>query len=143
MTERMDFDPAIMARRLFARVRATHELGAELAAAAAAEDRFTNSAGDDAAEAYGALVAIGARYPGAAAFQEFLIYTTWSHLMDETVPEHFRRGLTLCDALLARGIDDPEARRRVRAMRASFQAGLGEHPDDAPDYDADLPKGGD
>ncbi|MFZ5863066.1 MAG: hypothetical protein ACOYXR_09535 [Nitrospirota bacterium] len=140
----MNFDPAIVAWQVFCRVRESTELGEDLDAAIAAQERFVGGVGDEASEAYRELVAIGARHPEAAAFCEFLVYTTWSHLMDETVAEHFQRGLALCRALLRRDSDgDDERLARLRAMERSFRSGLGEQADDALDYDADTLKGGD
>lgn len=140
----MNFDPAIVAWQVFCRVRASDELGEDLDAAIDAQERFSGGAGDEASDAYRELVAIGARHPEASAFGEFLVYTTWSHLMDETVAEHFRRGLALCRALLQRESDhDAERLARLRAMEQSFRAGLGEKVDDPLDYDADTLKGGD
>jgi hypothetical protein len=140
----MNFDPAIVAWQVFTRVQASTELGDELDAAVAAQERFSTGAGDEASEAYRELVAIGSRHPEAAAFGEFLVYITWSHLMDETVPEHFERGLALCRSLLQRDAGgDAERLARLRAMEQSFRSGLGERAEDAMDYDADTLKGGD
>ena len=41
----MEFDPAVTTQQVFAQVRASHELGEELAAAVAAEERFSSGAG--------------------------------------------------------------------------------------------------
>lgn len=140
----MNFDPAIVAWQVFTRVQASSELGAELDAAIAAQERFSTGAGDEASAAYRELVAIGSRHPEADAFGEFLVYLTWSHLMDETVPEHFQRGLALCRALLRRDPGgDPARVARLRAMEQSFRAGLGERSEDVMDFDADTLKGGD
>jgi hypothetical protein len=140
----MNFDPAIVAWQVFQRVQVSTDLGGDLAAAIAAQERFSSGAGDEASEAYRELVAIGERHPEAAAFGEFLVYTTWSHLMDETVEEHFRRGLALCRTLLQRESDPaPERLARLRAMERSFLAGLGEKAEDLLDYEADTLKGGD
>ena len=140
----MNFDPAIVAWQVFQRVQASAELDEDLAAAVAAQERFSTGTGDEAAEAYRELVAIGARHPQAAGFGEFLVYATWSHLMDETVAEHFQRGLALCQALLQRDLGgDPDRLARLQAMERSFRAGLGERADDDVDFDADNVKGGD
>jgi hypothetical protein len=140
----MQFDPAISAQQAFAKVQATKELGDELEAAVAAEERFSTSAGDEASAAYRELLAIGARNPEASFFTEFLVYATWTHLMDETTPENFRRGLVLCQQLLQSGSVDDEVRlTRLRAIELSFRGGLGEKSEDVMGYDADLPKGGD
>lgn len=139
----MNFDPAIVAWQVFGRVQASDELGEELDAAIAAQERFSSGSSEEAAAAYRELVAIGARRPEAARFREFLVYATWCHLMDETFLEHFQRGVALCRALLE---NDPggEAERlcRLRAMERSFRAGLGEQ-EDVMDYDEDTLKGGD
>ncbi len=141
----MNVDPAIAAWQAFTRVQASRELGEELDAAVAAQERFSSGTGKEASEAYDELVAIGSRHPEASAYGEFLVYTTWCHLMDETLPEHFQRGAALCQALLSRDTDrDAERRTRLRAMERSFRAGLGEHPEDlVVEYDADNLKGGD
>ena len=140
----MEFDPAVAARKAFEQVQASDELGEELEAAEAAEERFSSSTGEEASDPYRELVAIGARYPEAASFGEFLVYITWSHLMEETHPEHFRRGLALCRDLLRRDPGrDPPRLKRLRDMEQSFRAGLGEIPGELVDYEADTPKGGD
>ena len=140
----MEFDPAIAARQVFEQVQKSNELGEELEAVVEAEERFSSSAGDEAREAYHQLVAIGARYPEAVGFGEFLVYITWSHLMDETYPEHFKRGLALCEDLLKRDSGgDPGRVKRLRGMEQSFRAGLGETGEDLMEYDTDTPKGGD
>lgn len=140
----MNFDPAITAWQMFTRVQASQELGEELEAAVAAQERFSSGTGEEASEAYRELVAIGARHPEALVFGEFLVYATWCHLMDETVPEHFQRGVILCRALLQRDAGgDTDRLRRLRAMEQSFRAGLGEQSEDGLDDDADTLKGGD
>jgi hypothetical protein len=141
----MNFDPAIVAWQVFTRVQASNELGAELERAIAAQERFSSGSGDEAAEAYRELVAIAELRPEAEGFREFLVYATWCHLMDETVAEHFHRGLALCRALLQRGDagDDAERLKRLLAMERSFRAGLGDKAEDVMDYDEDTFKGGD
>ncbi len=140
----MQFDPAVAAQQAFAKARAGAELGGELAAAVEAEERFSFSAGDDASEAYRELVAIGERHPEASYFLEFLVYTTWCHLMDETVPEHFKRGVALCGQLLRQNPGDGSERfKRLRSIQQSFRAGLGEKSEDLMKYDADNLKSGD
>src|SRR3990172_876565 len=98
----MNFYPAITAWQVFTRVQASKELGVELEAAVAALERFSSGTGEEVSEAYRELVAIGAHHPEALVFGEFLVYATWCHLMDETLPEHFTRGVILCRALLQR-----------------------------------------
>jgi len=140
----MSFDPGIAAQLAFAKARQCAELGDELAAAVAAEERFSTTAGDDASAAYRELVAIGARHPEASYFLEFLVYATWCHLMDETAPEHFKRGVVLCRQLLQGGLGgDAERVTRLRSIEQSFRAGLGEKPEELIDYDEDALKGGD
>ncbi len=140
----MNFDPAISAWQAFTRVRTANELGEELEAAIAAQERFSSGVGEEASAAYRELVAIGARHPESAGFGEFLVYTTWCHLMDETTAEHFQRGATLCRALLGRDTGwDAERLSRLRAIEQSFRAGLGDKAEDVMDYDADTLKGGD
>jgi hypothetical protein len=141
---KIQFDPAMAAQQAFAKARSSAELGAELEAAVAAEERFSTSAGDEAAEAYRELLAIGDRHPEASYFLEFLVYATWTHLMDETTPENFRRGVVLCRQLLKSGTVTEAGRlERLRAIEQSFRGGLGEKTEDIMDYEADLPKGGD
>jgi len=140
----MNFDPAITAWQVFTRVQASDELGEELEVAIAAQERFSGGSGEEAATAYRELVAIGSRHPAATGFTEFLVYATWCHLMDETFPEHFQRGVSLCQALLQSDLgEDAERLNRLRAMERSFRAGLGEKAEDVTDYDADTPRGGD
>jgi len=140
----MGFDPAVAARQVFAQVQASNELGEELEAAVEAEDRFSNSTGEEASEAYRKLLAIGARHPEAAAFGEFLVYITWCHIMDETHPEHFNRGLALCQDLIQHDSGgDAERLKRLRAMERSFRTALGADSGDLMNYDADTPQGGD
>ncbi|MEO5656221.1 MAG: hypothetical protein ABIO65_04110 [Nitrospiria bacterium] len=141
----MNFDPAVTAWQVFLRVQASGELGEDLAAAVAAEERFSGGDGAEASQAYGELVAIGTRHPEATTFGEYLVYITWSHLMDETLPEHFQRGLALCRHLLRRESGgDAERLARLRSMERSFRAGLGERPEELMvEYDTDTLKGGD
>jgi hypothetical protein len=64
--------------------------------------------------------------------------------MDETHPEHFKRGLALCKELLKQNFGGDSGRlKRLRAMEQSFRAGLGTESGDLMDFDADTPKGGD
>jgi hypothetical protein len=140
----MQFDPAVAAQQAFKKVRASDELGDELEAAAAAEERFSSGIGDEASEAYRELLAIGARHPEASYFLEFLVYATWSHAMDETTPENFKRGVVLCRHLLQQDLGgDAERTKRLRAIEQSFRNGLGEEPDELIDYETDTFTGGD
>ena len=138
------FDPAVAAQQAFAKAQTSAELGDELSAAVAAEERFSSSTGDEASAAYREMVAIGARHPEASFFLEFLVYATWTHLMDETTPENFKRGLGLCQQLLQQDLGGDAGRlKRLLAIEQSFRAGLGEKSEDVMGYEADLPKGGD
>ena len=140
----MGFDPAVAAKEVFSQVQASDELGEELEAAIEAEELFSNSAGEEASEAYRELLAIGACHPEAETFGEFLVYTTWCHIMDETHPEHFKYGLALCQALIQRDSGgDAERLVRLKGMEQSFRAGLGADSVDLMDYDADNPQGAD
>jgi hypothetical protein len=141
----VQFDPAVAAQQAFVRVRSGAELGDDLAAAMEAEERFSSGVGDAASTAYRELVAIGERRQEASFFTEFLIYATWCHLMDETVPEHFKRGLALCRRLLGQLGSGGDAERitRLRSIEQSFRAGLGEQSEDLMGYDADSLLGGD
>ena len=140
----MEFDTSIASGRMFELVQASDELGDELETVLEAEERFSNSVGEEAATAYRELVAVGDRHPDADLFKEYLVYITWNHLMDETYPEHFRRGLTLSRDLIRRDTGaNGERLRRLQAMEESFRAGLGGKSEDLMDFDADLPKGGD
>ena len=141
---KIQFDPAIAAQQAFTKSRASAELGDELEAAVAAEERFSSSAGEEASQAYRELLAIGTRHPQASYFLEFLVYATWTHLMDETTPENFRRGVDLCRQLVQSGsVKEAERLDRLRKIEQSFRGGLGEKSEDLMDYEADLPKGGD
>lgn len=140
----MNIDPSIAAWQAFTRAQASGEVGEELEAAVAAEERFSSGSGDERTEAYHELVAIGGRHPRAGAFGEFLVFITWSLLMDEPVREHFERGLSLCRDVIGRDAgDDPERLRRLRAMEHSFRGGLVEMAEDLMGYDADTLKSGD
>jgi hypothetical protein len=134
----LQFDPAVAAQQAFAKVRGSSELGRELEAAVEAEERFSSSAGEEASAAYRELVAIGERLPAASYFTEYLVYATWCHLMDETFPEHFERGVALCQRLLRRHPGATAERFvRLRAIEKSFRAGLGEKAEDPLGYDED------
>ena len=97
----LSFDPAIAARTAFQLAQTRNELGADGASAAEWEAAFSASAGADATQAYRRLLTLGARYPTARAFQEFLIYSTWQQAAEDPIAEHFQQGLKLCDRFLA------------------------------------------
>jgi hypothetical protein len=138
------FDPAIAAQRSFQRAQAIGELGSDHQAVTEAEETFSAGAGSEAKGAYLALQKIGERHPGAAAFQEFLIYITWQQAAEETIPAHFRKGVELCDRYLQRwGQVSGQAVEQIRELRASFRSGLGLDDDDPHDYEQDTIKGGD
>ena len=141
----MNFDPAIAARRSLQRSEQLGELGPDVEAVVESEATFSESAGPDARAAYRALLDVGARHPDAGAFQAFLIYITWQQAAEETIPEHFQTGMTLCDRYLAAGSHrDEQDTSQIRELRASFRAALGlDEDDDDHGYDADVFKGGD
>ena len=141
----MQFDPAIAARLSFKRAQESGELGHDLEKARAAEETFSEGAGDEAKAAYHALQEIGERHPDAVAFQEFLIYSTWQQVTEETIPAHFQRGEKLCDRYLSQlksGHDEAQA-AQISDLRRSFRAGLGLGDEEDEDYDEDTLKGGD
>ena len=141
----MQFDPAIAARLSFKRAQDLKELGHELEKARASEEIFSASAGSEAKAAYRTLLEIGERHPDAVAFQEFLIYSTWQQVTEETIPAHFQRGAELCDRYLSRlksGHDETQA-EQISDLRRSFRGGLGLGDEEDEDYDEDTLKGGD
>jgi hypothetical protein len=145
----LSFDPAIAGHTAFEVAQSRHELGADSVEAAEWQATFSESAGEEATQAYRRLLALGERYPDADAFHEFLIYSTWQQAAEDPMAEHFQQGLTLCDRFLARaGTADPSQSRRVaqiRALRVSFLNALGvkEQDDVGEEYDRDAFKGGD
>lgn len=139
----MNFDPAVAGREAFERAQEAFELGGDLEAAVDAEEVYSSSAGEDALAAYRELLAIGERNPESSNFLEYLVYATWSHLMDGPSPEHFKRGLALCRHLLMMDLGDDERTERLRAIEQSFRAGLGEKTEEGLDFGADTLKGGD
>lgn len=141
----MQFDPAIAAQRSFKCAQESGELEQDLEKAREAEQIFSESAGSEAKAAYRTLLEIGERHPGAVAFQEFLIYSTWQQVTEETIPAHFQRGAELCDRYLSRlksGHDETQA-AQISDLRRSFRAGLGLGDEEEEDYDEDTLKGGD
>jgi hypothetical protein len=141
----VQFDPAIAARLSFKHAQELGELGQDLENARAAEAIFSESAGSEAKAAYRTLLEIAERHPDAVAFQEFLIYSTWQQVTEETIPAHFQRGAELCDRYLSRlksGYDETQA-EQISDLRRSFRAGLGLGDEEEEDYDEDTLKGGD
>ena len=141
----MNFDPAIAAQAALARARANGELADDLAAVVDAEERFSSSAGADAAEAYQELTEIGERHIDAEAYQAFLIHITWQQVTEQTIPRYFQHGHALSRRYLDRFADvDHDERRRVEALHQSFRAGLGlaDETEDE-EYERDTFKGGD
>jgi hypothetical protein len=141
----VQFDPAIAARLSFKRAQDLGELGQDFEKARAAEETFSESAGTEAKAAYRTLLEICERHPEATSFQEFLIYSTWQQVTEETIPAHFQRGAELCDRYLTRpacGHDEIQA-AQISDLRRSFRAGLGLGDEEEEDYDQDTLKGGD
>ena len=140
----MNFDPAIAAQAALARVRANGDLQGDLDRVLDAEERFSSSAGHEAADAYRELVEIGERHLDVEAYQAFLVHITWQQVTEQTIPQYFQRGLMLSGRYLERFSDAGEERRRVEALHDSFRAGLGITDDtEEHDYDRDTFKGGD
>lgn len=140
----MQFDPALAAQAAFQ--SAETELGEDWDRAVELEQAFSSSAGQKAADAYGALLNLSQRHPEARAFQAFCIYITWQQVTEETIARHFHTGLRLCEQYLA----SPEGKTRehlgqVEELCGSFRAGLGmDHEDDMQqEFRQDTPKGGD
>ncbi len=140
----MRFDPALAAQAAFQ--KAETELGEDLETAVELEQVFSSSAGQEAAEAYEALLNLAQRHPDAHAFNAFCIYITWQQVTEETIPRHFQTGLRLCEHYLA----SPQGKRRedltqVEELCESFRAGLGMNQEDEMqrEFRRDTPKGGD
>ena len=140
----MHFDPALAARAAFQHAEA--ELGPDWPTALELEEVFSSSAGQDASDAYEALLQLGHRHPGAQAFQAFCIYITWQQVTEHTIGRHFETGLRLCDRYLSLRSDKNEIDvAQVQELRESFIAGLGIHQEDElqQEFRRDVPKGGD
>jgi hypothetical protein len=140
----MQFDPALAARVAFH--EAQEELGADWAKAVELEEAFSSSAGQDAAEAYEALLVLAQRHPQAHAFEAFCIYITWQQVTEETIARHFETGVRLCERYLA----SPQGKRpadvgHIEELHQSFRAGLGMEQEDElqTEFRRDVPKGGD
>jgi hypothetical protein len=145
----LSFDPAIASHTAFELAQSRHELGADGVDAAEWQGIFSESAGEEATQAYRRLLALGERYPDADAFHEFLIYSTWQQAAEDPIAEHFQQGLKLCDRFLSRaGTSDLSQGRsvaQIHALRVSFLNALGgtEQDDVGEEYDRDAFKGGD
>ena len=142
----MHFDPAIAAQQALHRAEENGELGDALNDIVEAEETFSSEAGLEARRAYDCLQQLGEQLPEAKAFQEFLIYITWQQVTEETIAQHFQKGLELCDKFLARfsgELEDSVTLNQVVAIRVSFLGGLGGQEDPVPEYEEDMFKGGD
>jgi hypothetical protein len=140
----MRFDPALAAQAAFR--QAETELGSDWDTAVELEQLFSSSAGQQAADAYEALLNLAERHPQAQGFQAFCIYITWQQVTEETIPRHFHTGLRLSERYLA----SPDGKSRmdldqVEELRGSFRGGLGmDHEDELQqEFRKDTPKGGD
>ena len=142
----MEFDPAIAAQQAFHRAQEENELGEYADEIAEAEETFSSDAGGEAKQAYQRLQEIGEQLPGAQWFQEFLIYITWQQVTEETIPQHFQKGLQLCNQFLEHfggTLDGSVTLKQVLDIRESFRAGLGQKEALIPEYEEDAFKGGD
>lgn len=143
----MHFDPAIAAQQALHRAEEDGELQRFQTEVVEAEETFSTEAGRNAKQAYEKLQQVGESLPNALRFQEFLIYITWQQVTEETIPEHFQKGLELCDRFLdhfEKEIDGTETHQRIIAIRKSFQGGLGiEEEENIPEHDEDAFAGGD
>ena len=143
----MHFDPAIAAQQALHRADENRELGDLRDEIFEAEETFSADAGEVAKQAYGRLQQLGDQLPTARAFQEFLIYITWQQVTEETISQHFQKGLELCNTFLKRfgqELDGSAILNQVTAIRDSFRGGLGSHQEDPlPEYEEDMFKGGD
>ncbi len=143
----LHFDPAIAAQASFQLAQERNELGPDGELAHELEAVFSASAGEEAVQAYHRLLTLGERHPGARAFHEFLIYSTWQQAAEDPIAEHFHRGLALCSRLLAgaEATDTTRSLTQIRALRTSFLSALGgkEQDEIGDEYDRDAFKGGD
>jgi hypothetical protein len=140
----MQFDPALAARSAFQNAEA--ELGPDWVTAVELEAVFSSSAGQDASDAYDALLQLGERHPQAHAFQAFCIYITWQQVTEHTVPRYFATGVRLCERYLGAPEGKSQADiTQIRELHDSFKAGLGmeEEHDMQQEFRQDIPKGGD
>lgn len=140
----MRFDPALAAQAAFH--EAEPELGQDWDTAVELEQMFSSSAGQEATDAYEALLNLAQGHPDAPAFQAFCIYITWQQVTEQTIARHFRTGLRLCEHYLAspKG-KSPADLGQVEELCDSFRAGLGMvHEDELQqEFRQDTPKGGD
>ena len=143
----MNFDPAVAAQEALARAYAHDDLGDAQPEIEEAEETFSSETGLEAKRAYETLIDIGENLPRARAFQEFLIFTTWQQVTEETIPRHFLKGVQLTEQFLARfgsQIQETASYERIVAIRQSFKRGLGDRIESIQDeYDRDAFHGGD
>lgn len=143
----MHFDPAIAAQQALHRAEESGELTTFQEEIADAEEIFSTEAGPLAKQAYEKLLQVGENLPNAMKFQEFLIYITWQQVTEETILQHFQKGLELCDRFLelfGDKIDGTDTSQQIMAIRKSFQGGLGiDEEENVPEHDEDAFAGGD
>ena len=143
----MQFDPAIAAQQALHRAEESGELGTFQKEVVEAEEIFSTDAGPVAKQAYETLQQVGESLPNALRFQEFLIYITWQQVTEETIPQHFQKGLELCDQYLKHfgiEIEGTDTHQRITDIRKSFQGGLGiNEEENIPEHDEDAFEGGD
>lgn len=143
----MHFDPAIAAQQALHRAEENGELATFQNEVVEAEENFSTEAGPVAKQAYEKLQQVGESLPNALRFQEFLIYITWQQVTEETIPQHFQKGLELCDRFLEyfrKEIEGTDTNQRITAIRKSFQGGLGiDEDENIPEHDEDAFAGGD
>ncbi len=143
----MNFDPAIASQEALARAYAQDVLGDARPDIEKAEGVFSSETGAEAQRAHETLIAIGETLPQAQAFQEFLIFITWQHVMENPVPGHFHKGIHLTEQFLARfgsQLRETDVYERVVMIQRSFKRGLGENVESMQDeYDRDAFHGGD
>lgn len=141
----MNFDPAIAAHEALARAYAQDDLGDAQPDIEEAEEVFSTETGEDAKRAYETLLAIGETLPQAQSFQEFLIFITWQQVTEETIPQHFRKGVQLTGQFLDRfDVKGTDIHERIVAIQQSFKRGLGDRVESIQDeYDQDAFPGGD
>jgi hypothetical protein len=137
----MQFDPALAAQAAFRDAEA--ELGSEWQTVVELENIFSSNAGNVAREAYEGLLDFSRRYPEARSFQAFCIYITWQQATEETISDHFKTGMQLCEIYLASGAT--KNREQISELYGSFRAGLGmeEEEEIQVEFRRDTPKGGD
>ena len=143
----MQFDPAIAAQQALHRAEESGELATFQREVVEAEEIFSTDAGTVAKQAYEKLQHVGESLPNALRFHEFLIYITWQQVTEETIPQHFQKGLELCDRFLKHfgiEIEGTDTHQRITDIRKSFQGGLGiDEEENIPEHDEDAFAGGD